>query len=99
MGKMDLTDDSPVGTAHGAGMEKRARESPAYKAALEVQQPYEQLARLVIRKRMQLGLTQQELAERMGTSRSVVSQLEEGRHRFNFATMSRFAKTLDTHLV
>ena len=71
--------DSPIGTAHSAGMEKRALRSAAYKAALEEQQPYEQLARLVIRKRMQLGLTQQELAERMETSRSVVSQLEDGR--------------------
>lgn len=59
-------------------MEKRARESAAYKAALEEQQPHERLARLVIRKRMQLDLKQQELAERMGTSRSVVSQLEDG---------------------
>lgn len=59
-------------------MEKRARESAAYKAALEERQPYEQLARLMIRKRMQLGLTQQELAERIGTSRFVVSQLEDG---------------------
>lgn len=59
-------------------MEKRARESAAYKAALEEKQSYEQLARLVIRRRMQLGLTQQELAERMGTSLSVVSQLEDG---------------------
>jgi hypothetical protein len=33
----------------------------------------EQFARLVIRKRMQLGLTQQELAKRMGTSHSVIS--------------------------
>lgn len=75
---MALKGGSPVGTAHSAGMEKRARESAAYKAALEEQQPYEQLARLVIRKRMQLGLTQQELAERMGTSHSVVSQVEDG---------------------
>lgn len=70
--------DSPVGTAHAAGIERRARESAAYKAALEGQQPYERLARRVIRKRMQLDLTQQELAERMGTSRFVVSQLEDG---------------------
>lgn len=57
---MDLEGDSPVGTAHAAGIERRARESAAYKAALEDQQPYERLA------------------ERMGTSRSVVSQLEDG---------------------
>jgi ribosome-binding protein aMBF1 (putative translation factor) len=75
---MALTADSSIGTAHGAGIEKRARKSRAYRAALEEQQPYEQLARLVIRRRMQLGITQQELADRMGTSRSVVAQLEDG---------------------
>lgn len=96
---MVLTGDSPVGTAHGAGMEKRARESAEYRAALEEQQPYEQFARLVIRKRMRLGLTQQELAKRMGTSHSDVSRLESGQHRFSFATMRKLAKALDTHLV
>jgi ribosome-binding protein aMBF1 (putative translation factor) len=94
-----LTDDSSVGAAHGAGMGKRARESAAYRAALEEQQPYEQFARLVIHRRMQLGLTQQELAKRMGTSLSVVSRLESGQHRFSFATMRKLAKALDTHLV
>lgn len=75
---MALKGDSPIGTAHSSGMEKRARESAAYKAALEEQQPSERLARLAIRKRMRLGLTQQELAERMGTSHFVVSRLESG---------------------
>jgi ribosome-binding protein aMBF1 (putative translation factor) len=75
---MALKGDTPIGTAHSESMAMRARKSAAYKAALEKQQPYEQLARLVIRRRMRLGLTQQELAERMGTSHSVVSQLEDG---------------------
>lgn len=90
---------SPIGSPHTEGMQKRTRRSAAYKAALEEQLPYEQFARLVIRKRMQLGLTQQELAERMGTSHSVVSRLESGQHRFNFTTMRKLAKALDTHLV
>ena len=80
-------------------MEKRARKSAAYRAALEEQKPYEHFARLVIRKRMQLGLTQEELAKRMGTSHSVISRLESGQHRFSFATMRKLAKALDTHLV
>lgn len=90
---------SPIGTPHAESMERRTRKSSAYRAALEEQQPYEQFARLVIRKRMQLGLTQEELAKRMATSHSVISRLESGQHRFSFATMRKLAKALDTHLV
>lgn len=90
---------SPIGVSHAEGTEKRARKSAVCWATLEEQQPYEQFARLVIRKRMQLGLTQEELAKRMGTSHSVISRLESGRHRFSFATMRKLAKALDTHLV
>jgi ribosome-binding protein aMBF1 (putative translation factor) len=96
---MARKNDSPIGSTHADGMGKRARKSAAYKAALEEQKPYEDFARLVIHKRMQLGLTQEELAQRMGTSHSVVSRLESGQHRFSFATMRKLAKALDTHLV
>lgn len=80
-------------------MKKRARKSAAYRAALEEQRPYEEFARLVIRKRMQLGLTQEQLAQRMGTTNSVISRLESGQHRYSFATMRKLARALDTHLV
>jgi transcriptional regulator with XRE-family HTH domain len=80
-------------------MNKRAAKSAAYRAALEELRPYEEFARLVIRKRMQLGLTQEQLAERMGTSHSVVSRVESGQHKFSFATMQRLARALDTRLV
>ena len=96
---MARKDDSPVGSSHAKGMGKRARKSAVYKAALEEQKPYEDFARLVIQKRMQLDLTQEELAKRMGTSHSVVSRLESGQHRFSFATMRKLAQALDTHLV
>ncbi len=90
---------SPLGSAHSEGMRKRAQKSAAYKAALEKQKPFEEFARLVIGKRMQLGLTQQELAERMGTSHSVISRMESGQHRVSFATMAKVARALDTRLV
>ncbi len=90
---------SPIGTSHSEAMQKRARKSAAYRAALEEQLPYEEFARLVIHKRMQLGLTQEQLADRMGTSHSVISRLESGQHRFSFATMRKLARALETHLV
>jgi ribosome-binding protein aMBF1 (putative translation factor) len=91
--------NSPIGSSHAEGMEERARKSAAYRAALEEQRPYEDFARLVIQKRMQLDLTQEELAKRMGTSHSVISRLESGQHQISFATMRKLAKALDTHLV
>lgn len=97
--EMARKNNSPIGASHAESMEQRARKSAAYKAALQEQKPYEDFARLVIQKRMQLDLTQEELAKRMGTSHSVVSRLESGQHRFSFATMRKLAKALDTHLV
>lgn len=46
------------------------------------------------------GLTQRELAERMGTTQSVISRLEEGggaRNRID--TLARVATALDRHLI
>jgi transcriptional regulator with XRE-family HTH domain len=80
-------------------MKKRAAKSAAYRAALAEQRPFEEFARLVIHKRLALGLTQQELAERMGTSHSVISRLESGQHSASLATMRRLAQALESHLV
>jgi transcriptional regulator with XRE-family HTH domain len=80
-------------------MQKRARKSAAYRAALAEQRPFEEFARLVIRKRMALRLTQEELAQRMGTSHSVISRLESGQHSASLATMRKLAQALESHLV
>lgn len=90
---------SPIGASHSEAMEKRARKNAAYRAALEEQRPLEEFARLVIGKRMQLGLTQDELARRMGTSHSVISRLESGQHSMSIATLRKLARALDTQLV
>lgn len=50
--------------------------------------------------RTEAGLSQRELAERMGTTQSVISRLEEGggaRNRID--TLARVATALDRHLV
>lgn len=54
---------------------------------------------MVIVRRAQLGLTQQELAQRMGTSHSVISRIESGQHRTSLRTLKRLAEALETHLV
>jgi ribosome-binding protein aMBF1 (putative translation factor) len=89
---------SPIGTPHSESMRRRAR-NPEYRAELERLAPYEALARIVIRRRGQLDLSQAELAKRMGTSHSAISRIESGQHPTTVQTLRRLATALDTHLV
>lgn len=89
---------SPVGTPHGESVRRRAR-NPEYRAELERLAPYEALARIVIRRRGQLGLSQAELAQRMGTSHSAISRIESGQHATTVQTLRRLAGALETNLV
>lgn len=56
------------------------------------------LARALIGARAQAGLTQEELAQRMGTTQSVVARLEGGRSRPSTTTLAKFAKATGTRL-
>jgi len=78
---------------------RRARQDPEYRAEHERLAPYEAVARVVIMRRLELGLTQQELAVRMGTSHSAISRIESGRHRTSLATLQRLAAALEFRFV
>jgi DNA-binding XRE family transcriptional regulator len=47
----------------------------------------------------ELGLTQEQLAERMGTSHSAISRVESGQHRASVATLERLAQALEVRFV
>ena len=57
----------------------------------------------MIEARQEAGLTQAEVASRMGTSQSVVARLENARHMPTFDMVARYAaaigRRLDVHLV
>ncbi|MFM8154701.1 MAG: helix-turn-helix domain-containing protein [Actinomycetes bacterium] len=58
------------------------------------------LAQLIHDLRINAGLTQKELADRMGTTQSVISRLEEGGGSGNRVdTLARVANALGRHLV
>jgi transcriptional regulator with XRE-family HTH domain len=50
-------------------------------------------------RRAELGLTQKQLAERMGTSHSAISRVESGQHRASVATLERLAQALEVRFV
>jgi len=56
------------------------------------------LASAVIGARAHAGLTQDELAERMGTSQSAIARLESGRSRPSTTTLNKLAAATGTKL-
>jgi ribosome-binding protein aMBF1 (putative translation factor) len=89
----------PVGSTVAEAGRRRARGSSGYREARERLAPYEQLARIVIRRRMDLGLTQEQLAQRMGTSHSAISRIESGQHGTSVQTLQRLAVALEMRFV
>jgi ribosome-binding protein aMBF1 (putative translation factor) len=90
---------SPVGSTHRAAGRRRAQRSAAYRKEFARIAPYEGIARIVIARRQALDLTQQELAERVGTSHSVISRIESGQRPTSVTTLRRLAEAFETHLV
>ncbi len=64
----------------------------------EYSRKYEELqeefnvARELIRARMQAGLTQQEVAQRMGTTQSVIARMESGKPMPSLRSLKRYAQ-------
>ncbi len=54
---------------------------------------------MVIARRIRYGLTQRQLAERMGTSVSAISRVENGTHRPSVETLERLALAFRERLV
>jgi ribosome-binding protein aMBF1 (putative translation factor) len=78
---------------------KKQRREPDSEVRAGVEQDLA-LGQLIHDLRSEAGLSQRALAERMGTTQSVISRLEEGggaRNRLD--TLARVATALDRHLV
>ncbi|MCW5698543.1 MAG: helix-turn-helix transcriptional regulator [Rhodospirillales bacterium] len=71
---------------------------PEYRAEYEKLGPEFEFIGALIKARAEAGLTQEELAHRMGTTQSVIARLEGGRVRPSTRTLERFAKATGTRL-
>lgn len=98
MTPMDAAAHSPVGTAASVARQRRA-ENPEYLAEQRRIAQFEEIARLVIKHRAALGLSQAQLAERVKTSHSVISRIESGQHRTSVQTLQRLAGALGLRFV
>jgi ribosome-binding protein aMBF1 (putative translation factor) len=90
---------SPVGDSPTSGASRRSARSATYREEATRIEPFEAIARVVIMRRGELGLSQRELAERMGTSHSAISRIESGQHQTSVETLKRIAEALELRLL
>ncbi|NOX23185.1 MAG: helix-turn-helix transcriptional regulator [Actinobacteria bacterium] len=78
---------------------KKSKGKPSTETRAAVEQDLD-LGQLIYDMRTEAGLSQRQLAERMKTTQSVISRLEEGGGAKNrIDTLARVATALDRHLV
>lgn len=80
-------------------MHKQWLEEPKYKEAYDALEEEFVLAEAVMDVRNRAGLTQEELARRMGTTQPVVARLESGRSRPSMRTLERLAQATGSRLL
>lgn len=94
-----VLDAGPVGSTAEEAAGRRAGRSPEYRAHRAEREGFREIAWLLIKYRMDRGLSQESLAELVGTSHSQISRIESGRHRTNLDTLCRIAHALDLRMV
>ena len=73
--------------------------NPSVRQAYNEQAPEFELARELIAARMRAGLTQGDVAARMGTTQSVVARIESGRGTPSMRTVQRYASEVGARAV
>ena len=79
--------------------EQRQTRDAAFAELLDSLNPGSALRREMIAARVRAGLTQQELAQRMGTTQSTIARLERGGRSPNIKTLRRLAEVTGSQLV
>jgi transcriptional regulator with XRE-family HTH domain len=80
-------------------LHKQWMAEPAYQEAHAASEGEFALAHELIAARVRAGLTQEQLAQRMGTTQSVIARLESGRRMPGVRTLEKLAEATGTRLV
>jgi len=71
---------------------------PEFKAEYDRQEPEFAVIRAVLRARMDKGITQKQLAEKVGTKQSAIARLESGKANPSIGFLQKVAEALGTTL-
>jgi len=73
---------------------KQALKDPEIKAEYDRLEPEFAIIRSIIRKRLETGMSQKQLAEKMGTKQSALSRLESGTYNPSLAFLKKVSAAL-----
>ncbi len=77
---------------------KEVLKDPVLKTEYDRQQPEFAVIQAILDARVKKGVTQKELAQKIGTKQSVISRLESGRANPSVAFLKKLAQALNSHL-
>ena len=81
-----------------AELKAKWMKEPGFRSAYDALADEFALAEQVVRARLKAGLTQAELAKRMGTTQSAIARLEAGRTDAKMSTLRKLAKATGARL-
>jgi DNA-binding XRE family transcriptional regulator len=90
---------SPVGASVADDIRRNEKADAEYRKVRARFARAEAVARLLIQFRMKHNLTQEQLAQLMGTSAPAISRIESGTHVPSLTTLSRLAEAAGERLV
>jgi transcriptional regulator with XRE-family HTH domain len=79
-------------------LHQRWLKTPGYEVAFQASHTEFELARQLIATRVKSGLSQGELATKMGTSQSTIARLESGVSMPSMRTLAKFAQATNSQL-
>ncbi len=79
-------------------LKKELLKDPGFKKLYEESQPEFEIAKAIIRTRIERKITQKELAKKMHTTQSVISRIEQARTSPSISFLKRLAAALNTTL-
>lgn len=79
-------------------LKKELLTNPEFKKLYEESQPEFEIAKAIIRARIERKMTQKDLAKKMHTTQSVISRVEQARTSSSISFLKRVAKALNASL-
>jgi len=81
-----------------SGFKKRALNDPEIKAEYDRLGPEFDIIESIVRKRLEKGMSQTQLAQKMGSQQSALSRLESGNYNPSLLFLKRVASALDSRV-